>query len=312
MFSSHVLSLATKRDNRRAEHMARAKKKSLDAPDKQVQFEGFSAEIVQLGEAAISRNVSAPGAHCALGGRTLTGNQRAPQSCQAHHAGVALEGRLHVEMDDGSVLEIEPNDVFDIPPGHDGWVVGDESFRAISWSGVRSWLPDPESGDRIVATLLFTDIVESTETAVRLGDSAWRELLGRHNEEVRGQLDRFRGREVATTGDGFLAVFDGAVRAIHAAIGIRDRARELRLDIRAGVHTGEVEVVGDDLRGASVHEAARIAAAASPGEILVSATTSQLAAGSDITFEDRGEHEFKGLSGARTIYAVQGSKPSAR
>jgi class 3 adenylate cyclase len=117
---------------------------------------------------------------------------------------------------------------------------------------------------------------------------------------------------VATTGDGFLAVFDGAARAIHAAIGIRDRARELGLDIRAGVHTGEVEVVGDDLRGASVHEAARIAAAASPGEILVSATTSQLAAGSDITFEDRGEHEFKGLNGARTIYAVQGSKPSAR
>lgn len=286
--------------------MAGAQKKSLDAPDERFQSEGVSAEIVQLGDAAISRNVFLPGAHCALGGRKLAGHRRASQSCQAHHSGVVLEGRLHIEMDDGSVLDVGPNEVFDIPPGHDGWVVSDEPMRAINWSGVRSWLPEPESGDRVVATLLFTDIVASTETAVRLGDRAWRELLGRHNREVRDQLDRFRGREIDTTGDGFLAVFDGAARAIRAAIGIRDRARALGLDVRVGLHTGEVEVVGDDLRGAAVHEAARIAAAASPGEILVSATTSQLAAGSGLTFEDRGEREFKGLAGARTVYAVSG------
>jgi len=202
------------------------------------------------------------------------------------------------------VLEIGPNEVFDIPPGHDGWVVSDEPMRAINWSGVRSWLPDPESGDRVVATLLFTDIVSSTETAVRLGDKTWRELLGRHNRDVRDQLDRFRGREVDTTGDGFLAVFDGAARAIRAAIGIRERARALELEIRAGLHTGEVEVVGDDVRGAAVHEAARIAAAAAPGEILVSATTSQLASGSGLTLEDRGERELKGLTGARTVFAA--------
>ena len=284
--------------------MAGAKKKSLDAPDERVQVEGVSAEIVQLGAAAISRNVFHPGAHCALGGRKLAGNHRAEQSCQAHHSGVVLEGRLHIEMDDGSVLEIGPNEVFDIPPGHDGWVVSDEPMRAINWSGVRSWLPDPESGDRVVATLLFTDIVSSTETAVRLGDKTWRELLGRHNRDVRDQLDRFRGREVDTTGDGFLAVFDGAARAIRAAIGIRERARALELEIRAGLHTGEVEVVGDDVRGAAVHEAARIAAAAAPGEILVSATTSQLASGSGLTLEDRGERELKGLTGARTVFAA--------
>ena len=284
--------------------MAGAKKKSLDAPDERVQVEGVSAEIVQLGDAAISRNVFQPGAHCALGGRKLAGNHRAEQSCQAHHSGVVLEGRLHIEMDDGSVLEIGPNEVFDIPPGHDVWVVGDEPMRAINWSGVRSWLPDPESGDRVVATLLFTDIVSSTETAVRLGDKTWRELLGRHNRDVRDQLDRFRGREVDTTGDGFLAVFDGAARAIRAAIGIRERARALELEIRAGLHTGEVEVVGDDVRGAAVHEAARIAAAAAPGEILVSATTSQLASGSGLTLEDRGERELKGLTGARTVFAA--------
>jgi class 3 adenylate cyclase len=288
----------------RFERMAGAHKKSLDAPDERFHSEGVTAEIVQLGDATISRNVFQPGAHCALGGRRLTGNHRASESCQAHHSGVVLEGRLHFEMDDGSVLELGPNDVFDIEPGHDGWVVSEVPLRAINWSGVRSWLPEPESGDRVVATLLFTDIVASTETAVRLGDRAWRELLGRHNRDVRDQLDRFRGREIDTTGDGFLAVFDGAARAIRAAIGIRDRARALGLEVRAGLHTGEVELVGDDVRGAAVHEAGRIAAASSPGEILVSATTFQLASGSGLSFDNRGERELKGLTGARTLYAV--------
>lgn len=284
--------------------MPRARKRSFDAPDERVRFGGVSAEIVQIGDTTISRNVFEPRAHCALGGRKLAENHRASESCQAHHSGVVLEGHLHVEMDDGSILDLGPSDVFDIPPGHDGWVVSDEPLRAITWSGVRSWLPEPESGDRVVATLLFTDIVASTETAVRLGDRAWRELLGRHNREVRDQLDRYRGREIDTTGDGFLALFDGAARAIRAAIGIRDRAHALGLEIRAGLHTGEVEVVGDDVRGAAVHEAARVAAAASPGEILVSATTSQLASGADLAFENRGEREFKGLEGPRPVYAV--------
>ena len=285
-------------------HMAGAQKKSLEAPDERFEFEGINASIVQVGDAAVSRNVFQPGTHCALGGRRLAGNHRAEESCQAHHAGVVLEGQLHVEMDDGSMLDVGPNEVFDIPPGHDGWVVSEEPLRAINWSGVRSWLPEPASGDRVVATLLFTDIVGSTETAVRLGDRAWRDLLGRHNHEVRVQLDRFRGREIGTTGDGFLAVFDGAVRAICAALGIRERARELGLDVRAGVHTGEVEVVGDDVRGAAVHEAARIAAAAGAGEILVSATTSQLAVDPGFVLEDRGQHELKGLEGRRALYAV--------
>ncbi|MGH8913969.1 MAG: adenylate/guanylate cyclase domain-containing protein, partial [Acidimicrobiia bacterium] len=240
----------------------------------------------------------------ALGGRTLKGNQRAEESCQAHHTGVLVQGTLRVEMDDGSTMEVGPNEVFDIPPGHDGWVVGDDPVIGINWSGVRTWLPELDSGDRVLATLLFTDIVSSTETAVRLGDRVWRELLGRHNQDVRDQLDRYRGREVATTGDGFLAVFDGAARAVHAARAIRDRARALGLEIRSGVHTGEVEVVGDDVRGVAVHEAARISAAASAGEILVSSTTRQLVSGGDLTFEERPGHELKGLAEIRTLYAV--------
>jgi class 3 adenylate cyclase len=284
--------------------VAGAQKKNLDAPDEQLVFEGVAANVVQVADAAISRNVFQPGAHCALGGRRLVGNHRAEESCQAHHSGVVLEGRLHIEMDDGSVLDVNPNEVYDIPPGHDGWATSEEPLLAINWSGVRSWLPDPESGDRVLATLLFTDIVGSTELAVQLGDAAWRELLGRHFRDVRNVLDRYRGREVTTTGDGFLAVFDGAARAVRAAVSIRDGARALGIEVRTGIHTGEVEVAGDDVRGVAVHEAARIAAAASGGEILLSATTSQLAAGSGFAFENRGERALKGLDGPRVLFAV--------
>jgi class 3 adenylate cyclase len=284
--------------------VAGAQKKNLDSPDERLEFEGVAANVVQVADAAISRNVFQPGAHCALGGRRLLGNHRAEESCQAHHSGVVLEGWLHIEMDDGSVLDVGPNEVYDIPPGHDGWTTSEQPLLAINWSGVRSWLPDPESGDRVLATLLFTDIVGSTERAVQMGDTAWRELLGRHFRDVRNVLDRYRGREVTTTGDGFLAVFDGAARAVRAAVAIRDGAQAIGIEVRTGIHTGEVEVAGDDVRGVAVHEAARIAAAASGGEILLSATTSQLAAGSGFAFEERGERALKGLDGPRLLFAV--------
>lgn len=284
--------------------MSGATKKSLDTPDERVQADGVAADVVQVGDATISRNVFLPGAHCALGGRRMAGNHRAEASCAAHHSGVLLEGSLHIEMDDGSTLDIGPNDVFDIPPGHDGWVIGDQPMTAVNWSGVRTWMPEPESGERVLASVLFTDIVSSTETAARVGDQAWRELLGRHNREVRNQLDRFRGREIDTTGDGFVAVFDGAARAIRAALAIRAAVQPLHLEIRQGIHTGEVELVGDNVRGIAVHEASRIAAAASGGEVLVSATTRALADGGDISFEDRGTRELKGLAGERQLFAV--------
>lgn len=283
--------------------MTRLEKKSLDRPDTKVAFEGVTADVVQVGDSTISRNVYQPGTHCALGGRRMAGNHRAEQSCQAHHSGVALQGQLRVEMDDGSVLNIGPNEVFDVPPGHDGWVTGDNPFVGITWSGVRSWLPEDESADRVVSTVLFTDIVDSTETALRLGDQEWRALLDRHNREVRAQLDRFRGREITTTGDGFLAIFDGAGRALMAAREVLRATAQLGLQVRAGVHTGEVELVGDDVRGASVHEAARIAGAAGPAQVLVSETT-RLLAGDGFVFEESRGHELKGFEGARTLYAL--------
>jgi class 3 adenylate cyclase len=284
--------------------MVSAVKKSLDRPDERVTVAGIAADVVQVGDAAISRNVFQPGAHCALGGRRVVGNRRAKASCMAHHTGVLLEGSLHVEMDDGSTLDIEPNDVFDIPPGHDGWVIGSIPMRGINWSGVRTWIPEPEAGERVLASILFTDIVGSTETAARLGDTAWRELLDRHDREIRTQLDRYRGREIDTAGDGFLAIFDGAARAIRAAGGIRDGVRRLGLEVRQGIHTGEIELVGAGVRGIAVHEAARTAAAAGPGEILVSATTRALADGGGARFEDRGTRVLKGLPGTRRLFAA--------
>jgi class 3 adenylate cyclase len=284
--------------------MPGAAKKSLDQPDERVSAGGIAADVVQVGDASVSRNVFQPGAHCALGGRKMPGNVRARESCLAHHTGVLLEGRLHVEMDDGSTLDIAPNDVFDIPPGHDGWVTSEAPMRAINWSGVRTWMPAPESGERMLATMLVTDIVGSTELAARLGHEAWRDLLGQHNRIVRNELDRLRGREVSTTGDGFLAIFDSPGRAMRAAIGIRRALASIEVEVRQGVHTGEVERVGEDVRGIAVHEASRIAAAAGPGEILVSATTRALAGSDGLAFVDRGSHELKGLDGAHELFGV--------
>ena len=158
--------------------------------------------------------------------------------------------------------------------------------------------------DRVLATVLFTDIVGSTERAAELGDRRWRELLDEHNASVRRQLERFRGREVDTAGDGFLATFDGPARAIRAACAIRDSVRGLGLDIRAGLHTGECELMGDKVGGIAVHTGARVADAAGPGEVFVSSTVRDLVSGSGIAFEDRGVHELKGVPGEWRLYAV--------
>jgi class 3 adenylate cyclase len=158
--------------------------------------------------------------------------------------------------------------------------------------------------DRVLATVLFTDIVGSTDRAARLGDQRWRELLDSHDSVVRRQLERFRGREVNTAGDGFLATFDGPGRAIHCAIAIRDAVRALGVDVRVGVHTGEVEVRGDDVAGLAVHIGARVASMAAACEVLVSSTVKDLVAGSGIEFEDRGEHQLKGVPGVWHLYSV--------
>jgi class 3 adenylate cyclase len=160
------------------------------------------------------------------------------------------------------------------------------------------------SDDRVLATVLFTDIVDSTRRAVEIGDRDWHALLDAHDAVVRSQLARFRGREVNTSGDGFLAMFDGPQRAIRCAMAIRDALTALGIEIRAGLHTGECEVRGDDIGGIAVHIGARVSALAGPNEVLVSSTLHDLVIGSGLEFDDRGSHELKGVPGDWQLFTV--------
>ncbi len=185
----------------------------------------------------------------------------------------------------------------------------------VAWFNPNAIVPDirefltgvrePEEPDRILATVLFTDVVGSTELATRLGDGRWRDLLEAHNDAVRAELVKYRGREVDTAGDGFLAVFDGPARAIRAARAIVEAVQRLGLHLRAGVHTGEIEQLpSGDIRGIAVHIGARVAAAAGADDVLVSSSVRDLVAGSGFTFEDRGMHALKGVEEERRLYAV--------
>jgi class 3 adenylate cyclase len=158
--------------------------------------------------------------------------------------------------------------------------------------------------DRVLATVLFTDIVDSTRRAAEIGDLNWHALLDAHDAVVRAQLARFRGREVNTSGDGFLAMFDGPQRAIRCAMAIRDAVRSLGIEVRAGLHTGECEIRGDDIGGIGVHIGARVSALAGPNEMLVSSTLRDLVIGSGLEFEERGAHELKGVPGEWRLFAV--------
>ncbi|HEV3101533.1 MAG TPA: adenylate/guanylate cyclase domain-containing protein [Candidatus Dormibacteraeota bacterium] len=163
----------------------------------------------------------------------------------------------------------------------------------------------PDTHDRVLATILSTDIAGSTELVSRLGDRSWRDLLERHHAVVRRELQRYRGREIDTAGDGFFASFDGPARAIRCAKAVIGDTADLGVGVRAGLHTGECEILGDKLTGIAVHTAARVAATASPGEVLVSATVRDLVAGSGITFAERGEHSLKGLPDRLRLFAVE-------
>ncbi len=176
------------------------------------------------------------------------------------------------------------------------------SFREIAefLTGQQAEVAD----DRVLATVLFTDIVDSTRRAAEMGDRDWHALLDAHDAVVRAQLNRFRGREVNTSGDGFLAMFDGPQRAIRCAMAIRDAVQALGIQVRAGLHTGECEVRGDDIGGLAVHIGARVSALAGPNDVLVSSTLRDLVIGSGLEFEDRGARELKGVPGEWHLFAV--------
>jgi class 3 adenylate cyclase len=277
--------------------------KTLEAPDNVIEFPRIRARVVELGDLTVAELVSEPGWRWSIDMKPTVGGEW----CQARHVGIVLAGRLGVALSDGTEAEFGPGDVFDIPPGHDGWTVGDEPCVQIEWAGIRAWAGFPTGiHSRVLATLLFTDVVDSTAMASTVGDSRWRELFSEHLESARLELERFGGREVTTTGDGLLATFDGPARALHCAAAIRRSAKRAGLRIRAGVHVGEVELVGQDVRGVTVHEASRIMGAAGEDEILVSELTRALAGASGLPFEDRGTHTFKGLDGEWKLAAFTG------
>ena len=185
----------------------------------------------------------------------------------------------------------------------DHWAKGE----AVELRHIREWLdipaPPPDL-DRVLATVLFTDIVGSTERLVELGDARWRSLLASHDQYARAEIERHRGRLVDTAGDGIFATFDGPARAVRCAFGIMGSVRSLGIQIRAGVHTGEVELEGDTVRGIAVHVGARLAGLAEPGQVLATGIVQDLVAGSGLTFEDAGEHELKGVPDRWRLYAV--------
>jgi class 3 adenylate cyclase len=275
--------------------------RSFATPDELAEAEKLRSEVVHLAGTSVSHDVHSPGWRWSSHVKPLVGTDW----CQLRHVGVCLGGRLHILLDDGYEFEVAKGDVMIMPASHDAWVVGDEPFEFIGWSGVRGWLGALEAGlERILTTLVMTDIVGSTSIARRLGDRTWGELLGQFTGSARDTVTRYRGQLVELTGDGVLARFDGAVRAVRCAAALRSEAAELDLPIRATVHTGEVEVAEGNLRGVALHESARILALAGEGEIIVSATTRALISDPGIAFQDWGQHELRGLEGTYQLYRL--------
>ena len=268
-----------------------AQRKSFDEPDEVRRFPNGTGQILHIGSLTIGRGILEPGWRWSKSLAPIQGTA----SCQVHHLEVLLQGRFHVEWDSGEAADFGPGDVFDVPPGHDAWVVGDERVVIVDVFGNSGAIGVPGEHERVVTTLLMSDIVDSTRTAEKLGDVAWKQVLANHNRVVRAQFDRFRGREVNTTGDGFLATFGSAGAALRAAMAMREGVTNLGIQLRIGVHTGEVEVLPSDIGGVAVHAVSRIMALGEASEIIVSSVTRGLADGSGLQFEEHGRHQLKGL-----------------
>lgn len=282
--------------------MPRLQRKSFATPDQVRQFPTGRCDIVSLDEMTVGRFVFQPGWRWSKDVAPIAQTS----SCQFRHLGYTISGSLHVHMDDGTTLLIGPGEAYEIPPGHDAWVMGDEAWCAVEFASAHMYgVPPEDFGERVLATILFSDIVASTATLERLGDHAWSQLLLEHNARIRAAIDRHRGREIHTTGDGFLALFNGAAKAVHAGAMMDPAVADLGVRVRVGIHTGEVELAGGAARGVAVHAAARVASLAGPGEVLVSGMTRDLLDGAGLSFDSRGEHELKGLHGARPVFALQ-------
>ena len=275
--------------------------RSFDEPDEVVQIENVRSEQVSIAGISVSRDTQYPGWRWSKDVKPLVGTDW----CEVRHVGYVISGMQAVLLRDGTEFVMGPGDVMDLPAGHDAWVVGNEPVVTIAWTGVKTWLGPLDSfSERVLATLVFTDIVDSTGLAARLGDRTWSDRIATLESRTRDVIGQYRGRLVKFTGDGTLASFDGAARALRCALALRSVATDLDLPIRVAVHTGEVDLADDDLRGMAIHEASRMLDHASSGDILVSQVTAGLGQDSGVTLSDRGEVELRGISGSRHIYIV--------
>jgi class 3 adenylate cyclase len=279
-------------------------RKSLDMPDETRTIPNGRTDIWNLGDFVVGRIVFEPGWKWSKDVKPIAQTEW----CEYHHLGLIIEGTLHYITPEGLEMEVSPGMLFEILPGHDAWVVGDQPVVQYDFAGMRTFaLPAAARSERILATLVCTDVVDSTATAERIGPAAWRTTLAELNAATRRQVDKFRGKVAANTGDGLISIFDGAERAVRCGVAISSDAAQLGLRLRCGVHTGEVELLPDNIRGVAVHIVSRITALAAAGEVLLSGTTYELVADSDLHFEDRGSRELKGVNGARQVWALTSS-----
>jgi class 3 adenylate cyclase len=284
--------------------MAHMQRKSLSMPDEERSIPHGSVQIWEIGDFVVGKVTFEPGWRWSKDVKPIAGTDW----CEYHHLGLIIQGAVHFVTPDGLEMEVSEGCLYEVLPGHDAWTVGDIPAVQYDFAGMRTFaLPAAGRSERILATLVCTDVVDSTATASRVGPAAWRTMLAELNAESRRQIDRFRGKLAANTGDGLISIFDGAERAVQCAAALSEVAARLGLSLRCGVHTGEVEMIPDNVRGVAVHILSRVTALAAPGEVLVSGTTHELVADSDLRFEDRGLHELKGVTGARQVWALVSS-----
>jgi class 3 adenylate cyclase len=278
--------------------------RDLDKPEAVVSGPLGASNQVRLAQTVVTRHVLQPGWSWEEHARPTVGTP----SCELYHRGVVLSGRMGVRTDEGEELVVGPNQVFDLPPGHVTWVEGDDELVMVDWAGGAGF--DPQSGAeaRATATILFTDIVDSTARASEAGDVSWKRTAAMHEDVVRSVLPEFGGREIETAGDSFLVAFENAESAVRCGLALVRAVAAIQLSIRVGVHSGEVVMSQNHMRGLAVHAAARIVNEARADEVLVSGTTRDLAEGAiGLTFESRGRFRLKGLNGEHELFSVVAS-----
>jgi class 3 adenylate cyclase len=284
--------------------VSRVEIRDLGEPEAVVTYPLGATYQVRLAGTVVSHHVLQPGWSWEAHAQPEAGTA----SCELYHRGIVLSGRMGVRTDEGEEVIIRPHQVFDLPPGHLTWVEGEEELVMVDWAGGAGFDVRPGEGARVMATILFTDIVSSTERALEVGDAAWKRTVAMHDDVVRTVLIRFGGREIETAGDSFLIVFDGAERAIRCGLALVEALAAVRVAIRVGIHSGEVALTAEHVSGVAVHAAARIIGEARPDEVLVSGTTRDLAEGAaGLAFEPRGRHRLKGLEREHDLFAAASS-----